>query len=265
MPPKRMRSQRRVPIEFVRANPRNPRKLFSEAELEELSASIRERGIIQPIVVRSRGAGHLRDHRRRAALARGAARRPARSADRRDRGDRRRSARTRDHRERAARRSQSAGRSDRLSGARRRVRSFAGRHREDRRQEPQPRRQHAAAAEAAGHREGLHQRRQAFGRSRARADQSARSGSRGARDRRPRASTCARSRRSARRRPRPPARRAKTRARVVKDADTVALEKRLSDALGLVVGIDHRGKGGVLHVRYRTLEQLDDVIRRLEK
>ena len=27
----RMRSQRRVPIEFVRANPRNPRKLFSEA------------------------------------------------------------------------------------------------------------------------------------------------------------------------------------------------------------------------------------------
>ena len=51
----RMRSQRRVPIEFVRANPRNPRKLFSEAELEDLSASIRERGIIQPIVVRSRG------------------------------------------------------------------------------------------------------------------------------------------------------------------------------------------------------------------
>ena len=33
---------------------------------------------------------------------------------------------------------------------------------------------------------------------------------------------------------------------------------------GLVVSIDHRGKGGVLHVRYRTLEQLDEVIRRLE-
>jgi ParB family chromosome partitioning protein len=58
---------------------------------------------------------------------------------------------------------------------------------------------------------------------------------------------------------------ATTRARTVKDSDTVALEKRLSDALGLVVGIDHRGKGGVLQVRYRTLEQLDDVIRRLEK
>src|ERR1700743_784982 len=50
------RSQRKVPIEFVRANPRNPRKLFSEAELGELADSIRERGIIQPVVVRARGA-----------------------------------------------------------------------------------------------------------------------------------------------------------------------------------------------------------------
>jgi ParB family chromosome partitioning protein len=49
-----------------------------------------------------------------------------------------------------------------------------------------------------------------------------------------------------------------------KDADTLALETRLSDALGLVVGIDHRGKGGVLRVRYRSLDQLDEVIRRLE-
>ena len=56
-----------------------------------------------------------------------------------------------------------------------------------------------------------------------------------------------------------------TRARSVKDSDTIALEKRLSDALGLVVSIDHRGQGGVLQVRYRNLDQLDDVIRRLEK
>jgi ParB family chromosome partitioning protein len=47
-------SQKRVPIEHVRANPRNPRRTFSEAELEELAASIRERGVIQPIVVRAR-------------------------------------------------------------------------------------------------------------------------------------------------------------------------------------------------------------------
>ena len=51
------RNQRRVPIEFLRPNPRNPRRNFAETELDELAASMRERGIIQPIVVRPvRGA-----------------------------------------------------------------------------------------------------------------------------------------------------------------------------------------------------------------
>jgi ParB family chromosome partitioning protein len=49
-----------------------------------------------------------------------------------------------------------------------------------------------------------------------------------------------------------------------KDADTVALERRLSDVLGLVVTIEMRGQGGELRIRYRSLEQLDAVIRRLE-
>ena len=48
----RNRAQRRVPIEFLRPNPQNPRQTFLEADLEELAASIRERDIIQPIVVR---------------------------------------------------------------------------------------------------------------------------------------------------------------------------------------------------------------------
>lgn len=48
----RGRGQRRVPVEFLRPNPRNPRKFFEESELRELSQSIRDRGIIQPIVVR---------------------------------------------------------------------------------------------------------------------------------------------------------------------------------------------------------------------
>jgi len=48
-----------------------------------------------------------------------------------------------------------------------------------------------------------------------------------------------------------------------KDADTQALEKTLSDGLGLSVSIDDTGKGGCLSVSYKTLEQLDDVIRRL--
>jgi ParB family chromosome partitioning protein len=45
-------SQRKVPIEHIRPNPKNPRKTFSDDELGELANSIRERGIIQPIVVR---------------------------------------------------------------------------------------------------------------------------------------------------------------------------------------------------------------------
>jgi ParB family transcriptional regulator, chromosome partitioning protein len=43
---------RRLPIEFLRPNPRNPRKRFDDAELDELAASIKERGVIQPVVVR---------------------------------------------------------------------------------------------------------------------------------------------------------------------------------------------------------------------
>lgn len=45
-------STRRVPIEFLRRNPHNPRTQFADDELAELAESIRERGIIQPIVVR---------------------------------------------------------------------------------------------------------------------------------------------------------------------------------------------------------------------
>ena len=50
-----------------------------------------------------------------------------------------------------------------------------------------------------------------------------------------------------------------------KNADTLALEKRLSDALGLVVSIDARGESGVVSIRYRNLDQLDDLAQRLEK
>ena len=49
----RARGQKRVPLEYLRANPRNPRTTFDEADLEELTASVREKGIIQPILVRT--------------------------------------------------------------------------------------------------------------------------------------------------------------------------------------------------------------------
>src|SRR3954464_5823338 len=43
---------RKVPVEFLRPNPRNPRRQFAESDLAELIASIRKRGVIQPILVR---------------------------------------------------------------------------------------------------------------------------------------------------------------------------------------------------------------------
>src|SRR5215470_4716167 len=48
----RPRGQRRLPTAALRPNPRNPRRAFPNAELDELVASLRERGIIQPIVAR---------------------------------------------------------------------------------------------------------------------------------------------------------------------------------------------------------------------
>ena len=46
----RPRAQRKVPIEFLKPNPRNPRRAFSDAELNELASSIKQHGVIQPIV-----------------------------------------------------------------------------------------------------------------------------------------------------------------------------------------------------------------------
>jgi len=44
--------ERLVPIEYIVRNPRNPRRNFTEAELDDLAQSIREHGIVQPVVVR---------------------------------------------------------------------------------------------------------------------------------------------------------------------------------------------------------------------
>ncbi len=51
----------------------------------------------------------------------------------------------------------------------------------------------------------------------------------------------------------------------VKDTDTQALEADLSSVLGLDVSIDHRGAGGALTISYATLEQLDDLCNRLSR
>jgi ParB family chromosome partitioning protein len=50
-----------------------------------------------------------------------------------------------------------------------------------------------------------------------------------------------------------------------KDADTKALESSLTNALGLHVEIVHKGNRGQLRIDYKTLEQLDDLIRKLSR
>lgn len=44
--------ERQVPIEFISRNPQNPRRHFTETELDDLAQSIREHGVVQPVVVR---------------------------------------------------------------------------------------------------------------------------------------------------------------------------------------------------------------------
>jgi len=53
----RVRGTRKVAIDLIRRNPKNPRKTFREDELEDLTASIRQRGVIQPILVRPAPGG----------------------------------------------------------------------------------------------------------------------------------------------------------------------------------------------------------------
>ncbi len=56
-----------------------------------------------------------------------------------------------------------------------------------------------------------------------------------------------------------------TKTPAVKDADTVLLEKDLKAALGMAVSIDHApgGEAGSLRIKYKSLDQLDEICRRL--
>ncbi len=47
-----MSGAREIPIELIHRNPDQPRVDFAEAELEELAASVRQKGVLQPILVR---------------------------------------------------------------------------------------------------------------------------------------------------------------------------------------------------------------------
>ena len=262
----RARGPRRVPVEFVRANPRNPRRTFAEDDLENLAASIRERGVIQPIVVRAmRGASEAYE------LIAG---------------------------ERRWRAAQRAGLHDIPIVV---IQATDGEALELAIIENVQRTDLNAIEEAKGYlslqdefRHSADAIAKIVGKSRSHVANTLRllklpetvqahlmSGKLSAGQARvligaPNAEALAEAILSrglnvrqveamARDSAAGEATAPRVRQRTGKDADTIAVEKRVSDALGLKVNIEHRGDGGSLQVHYTSLEQLEDVLRRLER
>jgi ParB family chromosome partitioning protein len=262
----RKRDQRRVPIEFLRANPRNPRRSFSDAELAELADSIRERGVIQPIVARAVRGEHdafeiiAGERRWRASQRAGLHDVPVVIVEATD--------------EEALEIAiiENVQRSD-LNPIEEAMgyQALAGEFnhsQDDIAKIVGKSRPHVANALrllklsapiqayirsgklTAGHARML------IGQPNAEelADEIV---NRGLNVRQVEA--------LARQDGKKQAKEMKPPRRTTKDANTLALEKRVSDALGLIVSVDHRAGWGILHVHYRDLEQLDDIIRRLER
>ena len=265
----RARSQRRVPVEFIRPNPRNPRRDFADAELDELAASLRERGLIQPIVVRPvRGAADkfeiiAGERRWRAAQRAGLHDVPIVLVEVTD--------------DEALQLAiiENVQRTDlnaveEATGYQALINDFRHSHEEIAKvvgksrvhitntlrllKLPEAVQVHVRSGRlTAGHArvlighpnaEELAQQIIERGLNVRQVEEWARDGAGDA--------------------DQPGKAKGKGRGGG-KEADTVALEKRVSDALGLKVVIDHRGEGGVVRVQYRNLDQLDDVVRRLER
>ena len=52
-------AERRIPIEQIEPNPEQPRKRFEQGDLDDLAASIKEKGVIQPLIVRAMDNGRF--------------------------------------------------------------------------------------------------------------------------------------------------------------------------------------------------------------
>ena len=262
----RARGQRRIPIEFLRPNPRNPRQTFVETDLTELSASIKERGIIQPILVRAvRGANDAYEiiageRRWRAAQRAGLHDVPVVVTE------------ATDEQSLEFAIIENVQRSDlnaieEAMGYEALTNEFKH-SQEDIAQIVGKSRSHVAntlrllklpeqvktyvrnGKLSAGHARML------IGQANA---------EKLAEDIVARGLNVRQVEALAREESNKPASGKKASKPAAKDANTTALEKRVSDALGLAVTIDDRNGAGVLRVQYRDLDQLDDVIRRLER
>jgi ParB family chromosome partitioning protein len=262
--PERARAQRRVPIEYLRPNPRNPRRNFSDAELDELAASIKERGIIQPVVVRPvRGAKDayeiIAGERRWRAAQRAALHEipivPFEASD----SEALELAIIENVQRTDLNPLEEAGGYQALASeyghSHEDIAKIVGKSRSHvtntlrllKLPEPVKAYIHAGQISAGAARMLV---------SAADPEEMAREiVDRGLNVRQVEALAKDRAAGSGK----------AVKKRVVKNADTIALERRVSNTLGLTVTVDHRSKGGVLHIHYRSLDQLEEVLRRLEK
>lgn len=259
------RKPRKAPIENLVANPRNPRRAFTEAELVELTASIKERGIIQPIVVRAvRGADGFEivagERRWRAAQRAGLHEVPIVTLDVSDsdaleiaivenvqRSDLNPMEEAQGYHALAADFKRSPEDIARIVG---KSRSHVANMMRLTRLPADVQALIAEGKLSAGHARALvnvadpsaaARRVIAEGLSVRQTEALAHEEGVPERPHKPRGGKAA-----------------------AKDADTLALEKRIGDILGLTVSVDHRDPGGTVHIKYRDLDQLDDILRRLE-
>jgi ParB family chromosome partitioning protein len=262
--PERARTQRRVPIEYLRPNPRNPRRNFSDAELDELAASIKQRGIIQPVVVRSvRGAKDtyeiIAGERRWRAAQRAALHEipivPLEASDSEalelaiienvQRTDLNPLEEGAGYQALASEYGHSHEDIAKIVGKSRS--HVTNTLRLLKLPEPVKAYIHAGKITAGAARMLI---------GAADPEEMAREiVDRGLNVRQVEALA----------KDRAPGSGKAVKKRAVKNADTIALERRVSNTLGLTVTLDHRSKGGVLHIHYRSLDQLEEVLRRLEK
>src|SRR3984957_16683194 len=257
----RVRSQRRVPIEFLRPNPRNPRRDFPVAQLDELASSIKERGIIQPIAVRPvRGANDAYEiiageRRWQAAQRAGLHEVPVVVLDVSDVEELELAIVENVQREDLNPLEEAAGYQsliDEFKYQQEDVAKTVGKSRSHvanmLRLLRLPEFVQAALRSgqfSAGHARALigHAEPERLAQQIIERGLSVRQVEALARERG----------------------KTKVRRPHQKEADTVAMEKHVSDALGLAVTVDHGNKGGTVHIKYRNLDQLRDIVRRLER
>ncbi|MGR6467488.1 ParB/RepB/Spo0J family partition protein [Rhizobium sp. PAMB 3182] len=263
-PAKTVNPDRMIPIEFIARNPRNPRRYFDDEELQDLASSIRQHGIVQPVVVRTIGENNYEiiagERRWRAAQLAGFVEIPVIIRDVDDRTALEIAIVENVQRADLNPLEEALGYEQLIADhgyTQNNLGEIIGKSRSHVANSlrllklPEPVRDMVAAGSlSAGHAralvstsdpETLAKAIVAKGMSVRDAEKLAQKDIRG------------------------PGLTSSSSVQAPKDSDTLALERTLSDTLGLDVTINHKGESGQVRIAYRSLEQLEEICRLLEK